>query len=293
MELVLSQLTKRYRGKTAVDRFSARFQSGVYGLLRANGSGKTTLMRMLAGVLEPTSGNISLDGVPIRSLGERYRAALGYLPQSFGVYPRFTAMEFMRYLAAAKGMEKPAAEEAARRLLALVGLEREGGQRVKTFSGGMKQRLGIAQALLNDPAILILDEPTAGLDPRERIRLRNLLGEISADRLVLLSTHIVSDLENTAEQILMVKNGTLLKQGTPEELAALAGGRVWILTVPQEEAQGYQGRFAVSSLRRLQGGRVELRLQAEQRPAPGAAPAEPTLEDAYLSCFGGEIAWEG
>ena len=215
MELVIDRLTKQFQNKIAVDRVSLRLHSGVFGLLGTNGAGKTTLMRMLCGILQPTSGTITFDGMDVREEG--YRAILGYLPQDFGYYPEFTAMDFLLYMAALKGLPKRSAKRRANELLELVGLQDMGRKKIKTFSGGMKQRLGIAQALLNDPKLLILDEPTAGLDPKERVRFRNLIQQLGKDSIVLLSTHIVSDIEHIADEVLMMKDGTLIYNGTWDE----------------------------------------------------------------------------
>ena len=215
MELVIDRLTKQFQNKIAVDRVSLRLHSGVFGLLGANGAGKTTLMRMLCGILQPTSGTITFDGMDVREEG--YRAILGYLPQDFGYYPEFCAMDFLLYMAALKGLPKQSAKRRANELLELVGLQDMGRKKIKTFSGGMKQRLGIAQALLNDPKLLILDEPTAGLDPKERVRFRNLIGQLGKDSIVLLSTHIVSDIEHIADEVLMMKDGNLIYHGAWDE----------------------------------------------------------------------------
>lgn len=211
MELTIDRVTKQYKNRIAVDRVSAKLHRGVYGLLGANGAGKTTLMRVLCGILTPTSGTITFDGIDVSR--EEYRAILGYLPQDFGYYPEFTAMDFLLYLAALKGIPKAQAKRRATELLELVSLQDVSRKKIKTFSGGMKQRLGIAQALLNDPQLLILDEPTAGLDPKERVRFRNLIEQLGKESIVLLSTHIVSDIEHIADEILMMKDGQLIYQG--------------------------------------------------------------------------------
>jgi len=211
MELIIDRVSKQYKNRIAVDRVSVTLHQGVYGLLGANGAGKTTLMRMLCGILTPTSGTITFDGTDVSS--EEYRAILGYLPQDFGYYPEFTAMDFLVYLAALKGIPKSQAKRRAQELLELVSLQDVSRKKIKTFSGGMKQRLGIAQALLNDPKLLILDEPTAGLDPKERVRFRNLIEQLGKNSIVLLSTHIVSDIEHIADEILMMKDGQLIYQG--------------------------------------------------------------------------------
>ena len=215
MELVIDRVTKQYQNKIAVDRISLTLHKGVYGLLGANGAGKTTLMRMLCGILKPTGGTITLDGVDVSE--EKYRAVLGYLPQDFGYYPEFTGMDFLLYMAALKGLPKDQAKRKAKELLKLVALEDVAKKKIKTYSGGMKQRIGIAQALLNDPELLILDEPTAGIDPKERVRFRNLIGELGKESIVLLSTHIVSDIERVADEILMMKGGQLIFKGPWDE----------------------------------------------------------------------------
>ena len=218
MELVIDRVTKQYKNKIAVDRLSVTLKEGVYGLLGANGAGKTTLMRMICGIADISSGEIRLEGEEIGAMGGRYRELLGYLPQDFGYYPNFTAMEFMMYIASLKGLERRFAKEKSRALLQKVGLANEMRRKIKTFSGGMRQRLGIAQALLNDPKILVLDEPTAGLDPRERVRFRNMIAELGRDRIVILSTHIVSDVEEIADWIFLMKKGQFIAQGTLEKL---------------------------------------------------------------------------
>ena len=216
MKLSVDRITKQYKNKIAVDRISFELTEGVTGLLGANGAGKTTLMRMMAGILTPTSGEINADGINVST--ENYRALLGYLPQDFGYYPEFSAKEFLEYFAALKGIDKRKAKEKTKELLELVGLSDVAGKKIKSFSGGMKQRVGIAQALLNDPKILILDEPTAGLDPKERVRFRTLIEELGKNSIVLLSTHIVTDIEHIADRIIMMKDGSMIWQGNQSDV---------------------------------------------------------------------------
>lgn len=211
MKLSVDRLSKQYKNKVAVDRVSFTLSEGVTGLLGANGAGKTTLMRMMTGILAPTSGEITADGIAVQT--EEYRSILGYLPQDFGYYPEFTAKEFVRYIAALKGIDKNTAKRKTDELLELVGLSDVANKKIKTFSGGMKQRVGIAQAIVNDPKILILDEPTAGLDPKERVRFRNLIADIGKSTIVLFSTHIVSDVDSIAKSLLMMRDGQIIYKG--------------------------------------------------------------------------------
>lgn len=216
MELCIDRLTKQYENKIAVDRVSLQLTNGVYGLLGANGAGKTTFMRMLCGILKPTSGTVTFDGMDVSS--EEYRAELGYLPQDFGYYPDFNGMDFLLCMASLKGLTKTEAKRKSKKLLELVSLSDVAKKKIATYSGGMKQRLGIAQALLNDPKIIILDEPTAGLDPKERVRFRNLIKELGTESIVLLSTHIVSDIEHIADTVLMMKAGQIVFNGSADEI---------------------------------------------------------------------------
>ena len=288
MELKTCGLTKQFGSKTAVKDLNITLTNGVYGLLGANGAGKTTLMRLLCNLQAPTSGQIFLGGKNIARLGERYRALLGYLPQHFGYYPDFSALDFLFYVSALKGLEEKAARKKSKELLEAVGLSREAKQKIKTFSGGMKQRLGIAQAMLNDPHILILDEPTAGLDPKERVRFRNLISAFSKDRIVILSTHIVSDVEFVAEDIIMMKAGQVLHFGNPQKIVSEIDGKVWECTVPTDSAEKYAAAYNTSNLRHTGENRTVLRIIADCPPMGNAARVQPTLEDLYLFYFKGE-----
>lgn len=285
MELAFDRLTKQFGPKIAVDRVGARLTPGVYGLLGANGAGKTTLMRMVCGVLRPSSGEVLFDGTPIAQLGDAYRARLGYLPQDFGYYPEFTALDFMEYMAALKGIGRREARERSLELLDTVGLAGEERRRIRTFSGGMKQRLGIAQAVLNDPDVLVLDEPTAGLDPRERVRFRNLIASFASNKIVLLSTHIVSDVEYIADQVVMMRAGGFVLSGAPEKIVATMEGRVWEARVTPREADAFADRLTVANVHYLEDGSALVRIVADTCPAPDARSVEPTLEDLYLYTF--------
>lgn len=285
MELKITDLKKEFHQVLAVNGVSCTMRPGVYGLLGVNGAGKTTLMRMLCTLITPTEGKITWDGEDIFQMGEEYRKLLGYLPQEFGFYPDFTVQEYLEYIASIKGLRPVTARQRIRELLRQVGMERMRSRKMKKLSGGMKRRVGIAQALLNDPAILILDEPTAGLDPGERIRFRNLISEMARNRLVLLSTHIVSDVEYIANEILLMKDGSLAASGTGEELLGRMENRVWSLLVSQRQVEGYLREYQVSNLKTVSGG-VELRLLSQNSPAPGAVLEPPTLEDLFLDYFG-------
>lgn len=285
MELSLDRLTKHYKSKIAVDCISSTMTSGVYGLLGENGAGKTTLMRMLCGILEPTSGNVFYNGHSIFEMGSVYRNLLGYLPQEFGYYPNYTAQEFLLYISALKGIPIHIAKKRAYELLEIVGLSNVTAKKIKTFSGGMKQRLGIAQALLNNPKILILDEPTAGLDPKERVRLRNILSDFASDKIVLLSTHIVSDIEAIADEVFLMKKGAFILQGSIEELVSYAKGKVWELTVPEHDLKKWELKYTVANLRHSDRGFVTLRIVSNECPSLEAVSCTATLEDLYLSFF--------
>lgn len=288
MELEYSELTKKFKDKTAVKALSVTLVPGIYGLLGANGAGKTTLMRMTCGILNPTSGNVLFDGRDTLSMGEDYRDLLGYLPQHFGYYPVFTAMDYLMYIAALKGLSAGAAKVRANELLELVSLKNVANKKIKTFSGGMKRRLGIAQALLNDPKILVLDEPTAGLDPKERVHFRNLISDISRNKIVILSTHIVSDVEYIANTILMMKSGQLIHKGSPAEITSSINGYVWECMVAPRQAERFNSEYTISNLRH-EGSMDMLRIVSENRPTEDAVQVEPTLEDLYLFYFSEEI----
>lgn len=287
MKLEIRNLTKQYGKKVAVNRLNLSLTKGVYGLLGANGAGKTTLMRLICGIQAPTSGKITLNGREMEVLGENYRKYLGYLPQQFPYYPDFSAMDYLLYIAALKDLDEKKAKEKSKELLETVGLTKNGRQKIRTFSGGMKQRLGIAQAMLNDPYILVLDEPTAGLDPKERVRFRNLISAFSKERIVILSTHIVSDVEFIAEKIIMMKSGSILHYGRPREITSEIRGKVWKCVVPAEKAEQYTARLNVSNLRNVDNNQTILRVISKEPPLNGALQVEPNLEDLYFYYFKG------
>ena len=280
-ELELKQVSKTFKNKTAVQDVSICLNHGVYGLLGENGAGKTTLMRMLCGILKPTLGAIHCDGMPILQMGGEYRRLLGYLPQDFGYYGDFSALRFLNYVAALKALPEEYAKNRIDELLEMVDLSKEKKNKLKTFSGGMLRRIGIAQALLNDPEILVLDEPTSGLDPGERVRFRNIISSLGKNRLVILSTHIVSDIEYIADKIMIMKNGQIMLSGDEAQILKEAEGCVWKCVVPENQVDSMDRKYVISNLRN-QANQVELRIVSTQKPTEDAEPVEVTLEDAYL-----------
>jgi ABC-2 type transport system ATP-binding protein len=283
MRLELVDVTKLYgNGTRGVAGVSMRLQPGLVGLLGPNGAGKSSLMRIAATVTRPTSGRVLFDGADVVARPESLRRNLGYLPQDFGVYPHLTAREFLSYLAAVKGLPAKTARGRIGELLDLLDLAGAAKRPLGKYSGGMLRRVGIAQALLADPRVLIVDEPTAGLDPEQRVVFRNMLADLAADRIVLLSTHIVSDVESVAADIAIMAGGRLLLRGSPDELLGHAQGRVWEVTVPPDELAGLRDRYPVSKMVRTEAG-VRVRLLAPSAPVPGAVGISPDLEDAYLT----------
>jgi len=284
VNLYVERVGKLYGNFTALKEINLDLKPGVYGLLGPNGAGKTTLMRIMTDLLIPTMGRVLYNGKDIHALGEVYRDKLGYLPQDFGVYPNFTAEGFLVYVAQLKGLDKATAIRKTAELLDLVGLTDRRKRKLGGFSGGERQRVGIAQALLNDPEVLILDEPTAGLDPQERIRFRALLTNLAESRLVLLSTHIVSDIEFSADQVILLKKGEILGQETPAELLRELTGKVWEVPVASNEQEELSARYLCSNVSRLEGN-VYLRLISESKPSTLAQNVTPNMEDLYLYKF--------
>lgn len=284
MEIEIKKLTKEFQKMKAVDHITMTMNNGIYGLLGVNGAGKTTLMRILCTLIKPTSGKILCNGRDIFEMGGEYRKILGYLPQEFGFYPEFTVYDYLMYIASIKGVRPAVAKKRIAELLHQVGLTKVQNKKMKKLSGGMKRRAGIAQAMLNDPKILILDEPTAGLDPNERIRFRNLVSELSQDRLVLLSTHIVSDIEYIASQVLLMKDGKISHSGTQEEIIQSVPVKAWNCMVRSNEIEMFQKQFKVSNMKTFSDG-IELRILSEQAPCCNARESNLTLEDVFLYYF--------
>jgi ABC-2 type transport system ATP-binding protein len=288
MKITTTNLGKQYRRDLwGLKDFSLEVGPGILGLLGPNGAGKSTFMRMLATITKPTEGNIFWNDVDIVQSPDTMRAVLGYLPQDFGVYPNLNAIEFLEYMAAVKGLNGNATKKRIGELLQVVNLVEAAKRPLGGYSGGMKQRVGIAQALLNDPQLLIVDEPTVGLDPEERVRFRNLLSDLSGDRIVILSTHIVSDVESTATHIVLIHKGKLLRESAPEDLLKELDGKVWAWTVTSDELVALKQQHIVSGTIRRSDG-VEVRVVSESRPEANAQHVSPNLEDAYLYFIGGK-----
>ena len=284
MKLQLERITKNYKDKKVLKEISVTMGTGVYGLLGPNGAGKTTLIRILADVLRPTKGRVLYDGKDIHTVGDEYRAKIGYLPQDISFYGDFTGKDYLEYSAALKGMEKSRARKRIEELAYNVGLQNDLNRKCAAYSGGMQRRLGIAQALLDNPEILILDEPTSGLDPYERIKFRNIISAYAKDRLALLSTHIVSDVEHIATQIMMMEYGVIQYARANADYIKKMDGRVWLVEMPAEQLVEYQNRAVISNVI-AKGGHMEVRVIDESKPVSGAVQAAPTLEDAYLYIF--------
>jgi ABC-2 type transport system ATP-binding protein len=281
MELTIEHLSKRYGQRWVLRELSLRCEPGILGLVGPNGAGKTTLMRMIATLLDPTEGIIRWNGQDTRAHGQALRQVLGYLPQDFGIYPEFTGRQFLRYLAAMKGLPSELLNRRVDEVLSMVNLEQAAERKLPTYSGGMKQRIGIAQALLNDPELLIVDEPTAGLDPAERVRFRTLLASLTRNRIIILSTHIISDVEAVANRLLILQKGRVLADTTPEMLLAHAAGKVWSVTTNQATALQLQANYQVSTMINQMNG-ITLRIVSPTRPHEAAMVVDPSLEEAYL-----------
>ncbi len=286
MELRIENLTKAYGKKVALNDFSATLSNGIYGLLGPNGAGKSTMMKIITENLSADKGQILVDGVPSNEMGTAYRTLLGYMPQQQGMYPHFTARRFLYYIAGLKGMSKAESAEEIERVAAMVNMTEHLDKRLGTYSGGMKQRILIAQAVLGSPKILILDEPTAGLDPKERIRIRNLISQISLDRIVILATHVVSDVEYIAKEIIMLKNGELVSQLRPSALLQQMKGKVFEICVPEDKVETVQQYYLVGNIRKDEQEKIWIRVIGDEIPEwPEMQEVMPTLEDVYLYTF--------
>lgn len=285
MELSLTNLTKNYDSFTAVNEVNINMKEGLYGLLGVNGAGKTTLMRMICTLIKPTRGSIVLDGNDIFKMGDEYRRKLGYLPQDFGYYPDLSVWDYLMYISSIKGLRPAAAKNRSKMLLAQVGMDKHIKTKMRKLSGGMLRRVGIVQAMLNNPEILILDEPTAGLDPNERIRFRNLISELADNRLVLLSTHIVSDIEFIANEIILMNEGKIFFTGNSDQLISSVPLKVWTCIIQKQELNEYLRLYSVANIRTISQG-VELRILSEEAPVINAEQVQATLEDAFLFYFG-------
>ena len=285
MELKIEHISKRFKDKTAVDDVSLTLTTGVWGLLGANGAGKTTLMRMIADIMTPSSGTISFNGKDIHKMGAEYRNIFGFLPQDFGYSRDFTVKDYLEYVAALKDVPHKETTKKINHLLDILTLSDVKGKKIAKLSGGMKRRVGIAQAMLNDPKILVMDEPTAGLDPGERVRFRNFISEFSHDRIVLISTHIVSDIEYIATRNAIMKEGKIVDVGTTNELIKQIEGKVWSCVVPAEKMIEYEMRLHIINQRNEDNDRISIRYLAEQSAIDGSVTATPRLEDLYLWLF--------
>lgn len=292
MELIINNISKEFKDKIAVDKFNVTLSSGIYGLLGPNGSGKTTLMRILADVSSASSGDILVNGESKNKLGAEYRDLIGYVPQNIGFYKNFTAEKFLYYVAALKGVDKNIEKSKIDELLKFVNLEQDRKRRIGKFSGGMKQRLGIAQALLNDPKILILDEPTAGLDPNERIRFKNLISQLSKGKIVILSTHIVSDIEFIANEVLVMKDGKLVEKSSLDDILDTVRGKVYTLSVNECDLEEVENKFKISSMIRNNSG-INVRVVGDKKPNINKfkyIEEEPNLEDVFLYYFNESVS---
>ena len=285
MELKIDHISKQFKDKTAVDDVSLTLTPGVWGLLGANGAGKTTLMRMIANIMAPTSGTIFYDGQDIRKLGKAYRNLFGFLPQDFGYSRDFTVKDYLEYMAALKDVSSKETSKKIDHLLGILSLSDVKNKKISKLSGGMKRRVGIAQAMLNDPKVLVMDEPTAGLDPGERVRLRNFISEFSHDRIVLISTHIVSDIEYISTKNAIMKNGQIVGVGTTNALVKTIEGKVWNCTIPAHKIPEYEMKLRIINQRSEENDSVSIRYLSEQPEITGSTSAVPRLEDLYLWLF--------
>lgn len=285
VKLELENITMIFGQKQAVKDVNVILHHGIYGLLGANGAGKTTLMKMVCGVLQPSNGNILYNGKNIVKIDEEYRGELGYLPQNFGYYPDFSAQDFMYYMAALKGIEKNKARKKTQELLEQVNLRDDAKKKIRTFSGGMRQRLGIAQALLNEPSILVLDEPTAGLDPKERMKFRNIIEKFSMEKIVIFSTHIVSDIDYIADTVLMMKQGKFILNMPTKDAIDLMKGKVWNVVVQSSEIEKVSKKYRVINIQKRKDEKISLRIISDTEPMEGVQMLQPSLEDLYLYHF--------
>ncbi|MFC6649245.1 MULTISPECIES: ABC transporter ATP-binding protein [Paenibacillus] len=290
MKVNINQISKQYKGRYVLKDFSAQLENGIYGLLGNNGAGKSTLIQILVGIQKSDKGKILIDGIDARCLGVHFLNHIGYLPQFPGFYKNFTVIDFLNYMCVLKGIPKNKGAMRSRELLRVVNLSSAEDKKIGTLSGGMLQRVGIAQAMLNDPAILILDEPTAGLDPQERIRFRNLITKFSENRIVLLATHIVSDIEFIANQVILLKNGRLLKQDTPQALIDGLAGKVWTVSATDHILDRQLHQLRISNMLRM-GEKIQLRVIDDAKPDESAVNVQGNLEDVFLYYFGESAQW--